>query len=226
MKDAELLQRMLAIGNPWQIVRVRDDLGERQIDVWVGEQTTRTGWFFGQKPVATGGPEAVWRHLNVGGWRCFVHVAANYGPALAGLPWCGEPDMPFSRAMARQVVALLGEGIKFPSICSLLDVRVDDLWKFKHSLDNGKVGLAPAPVEQAASEVPAADDPVWEKLLDGSLNIDIHVLSLKLLLTKLREQMRLITDTEVRMLKAYEMHRYFARYEQMLGHELAQLRQH
>ncbi len=60
-------------------------------------------------------------------------------------------------------------------------------------------------------------------LLDGSTNIDIRVLSLKLLLTKLREQMRVITDAEVRVLKAYELQRYFLRYEQMLGHELGQL---
>jgi hypothetical protein len=130
--------------------------------------------------------------------------------------------------MSRQIASMLLEGVKFQSICSILDVTVADLWKFKHSLDSGKAGLSsappPPPVAAAPStRVPEADDPVWEKLLDGSTNIDIRVLSLKLLLTKLREQMRVITDAEVRVLKAYELQRYFLRYEQMLGHELGQL---
>lgn len=224
MKDVELLQQMLAVEKPWQVVKVRDDLGVRQVDVWIGEQSGRGGWFFGSRPAVASGPEQVWRHLNLGAWRCFVHVPMSLSAeALAGQSWCGEAEMPLTRALARQVFGLLGEGMKFPAICSLLDLRADDLWKFKHGLDNGKVGVAPE--VQAISTVPAADDPIWERLLDGSLEIDIRVLGLKLLLTKLREQMRVITDTEVRVLKAYEMQRYFARYERMLGHELAQLRQ-
>lgn len=223
MKDSELLQRVLAVASPWQVLEVRDDLGERQIDVWVGEAGGRTGWFFGQKAAAADKPERVWRHLNLGGWRCFVHVAG--GGAPADPLWCGEPDLPFTRAMAREAAALLWEGVRLQTICALLDVRLDDLWKLKHSLDSGKTGLSAAVPECSPSGcVPDANDPVWESLLDGSLDIDIRVLSLKLLLTRLREQMRLITDTEVRMLKAYEMHRYFVRYEHILAHELAQLR--
>lgn len=233
MKDTELLQQVLEIGSPWQITRVVNNPAGRQIEVWVAEQAGRTGWFFGQKQAVAEGPERVWRHVNLGGWRCFIHVAASSGQALAGLPWCGDNDVPFTRTMARQIATLLWEGVKFQAICTLLDVRVDDLWKFKHGLDSGKTGLAsaqaapaaPSQEDSPASGVPDPGDPVWERLLDGSINIDIHVLSLKLLLTKLREQMQVITDAEVRMLKAHEMHRYFARYEQLLGHELAQLRQ-
>lgn len=226
MKDTELLQHMLDIRHPWQIVRARDDLGERQIHVWVGEQTPRTGWFFGSKQATAESLERVWRHLNLGGWRCYIHVPC--GQSLAGLSWCGEADLPFTRALGRQVAALLGEGIKLQSICNLLDLRIDDLWKFKHSLDSGKTGLgpaSPAPAMGIPTAVPDADHPVWEQILDGSLDIDIRALSLRLLTTKLREQMRVISDGEVRRLKAYEMHRYFVRYEHNLAHELAQLRQ-
>ena len=53
--------------------------------------------------------------------------------------------------------------------------------------------------------------------------IDVRLLSLRLLLTKMREQMRLITDPEVRLLKCYELQRFFVRYEKTLGHELAQI---
>lgn len=241
MKSTELLNQLLELQGPWQIIKVRDDLGKQQIDVWVGTQTTRGGWFFGPKTAFGEGPEKVWRHINLGTWRCYVHAALPPGTATASLPWCGDEEMPFTRAMSRHIAALLWEGIKFQTICTILEVTVTDLWKFKHALDSGRTGLSTAPAAAAApagsaavaapaaepandSAVPDANDPIWEKLLDGSANIDVRVLSLKLLLTKLRDQMRVITDSEVRMLKACEMQRYFARYEQLLGHELAQLR--
>lgn len=226
MKAEDLLHKMLEIHPPWQIVRIREDLGKRQIDVWIGRQTGKSNWFFGQR--ASAAPEEreqVWRHVNLGDTRCLIHAA----PVDEATPpaWSGEAGMPFSRGLALQVAAMMREGIKLQSICGLLDLTVSDLWKFKHTLDSGKAGLsgAPQPAEMAAgsSAVPEPDHPVWERLLDGSLNIDIRLLSLKLLLAKLREQMRLITDSEVRVLKTYELQRYFVRYESALGHELAQL---
>jgi hypothetical protein len=84
----------------------------------------------------------------------------------------------------------------------------------------------PARPQEAQSTVPEPDHPVWEKLLDGSTSIDIRVLGLRLLLAKMREQMQAITDREVRMLKSYELQRYFARNQRQLAYELAQLRPH
>lgn len=228
MKSEDLLRSVLEVEAPWQIVKVRDDLGKRQVDVWIAQQTGRSGWFFGSKATVPQDREQVWRHINLGGSRCLIHSVPAVLPGGQAPLWCGDGDLPFTRAMSRQIASMLLEGVKFQSICSILDVTVADLWKFKHSLDSGKAGLSsappPPPVAAAPStRVPEADDPVWEKLLDGSTNIDIRVLSLKLLLTKLREQMRVITDAEVRVLKAYELQRYFLRYEQMLGHELGQL---
>ncbi|MBL8450021.1 MAG: hypothetical protein JNM32_08860 [Dechloromonas sp.] len=228
MKSEDLLRSVLEVEAPWQIVKVRDDLGKRQVDVWIAQQTGRSGWFFGSKATVPQDREQVWRHINLGGSRCLIHALPAVLPGGQAPLWCGDGDLPFTRAMSRQIASMLLEGVKFQSICSILDVTVADLWKFKHSLDSGKAGLSsappPPPVAAAPStRVPEADDPVWEKLLDGSTNIDIRVLSLKLLLTKLREQMRVITDAEVRVLKAYELQRYFLRYEQMLGHELGQL---
>lgn len=124
--------------------------------------------------------------------------------------------------MARQIAAMLREGVKLQSVCAILDIAFADLWKFKHSLDSGRSGLA-APTPAVASRVPEADDPIWEQLLNGSRDIDIRMLSLKLLLAKLWDQMRVISAPEVSQLKAYEIQRYFVRYEATLGHELAQL---
>ncbi|MBI2306232.1 MAG: hypothetical protein HYU78_02920 [Rhodocyclales bacterium] len=228
MTAEELLQRLLAVEAPWQVVKVRDDLGRSQIDVWVGRGESRGGWLFGKRQTAAPERETAWRHLNLGHARCVVHAP----PAAAGddaLPWSGDDGQPFTHALARQIAGLFREGIKFQSVCAMLDVAVADLWKFKHSLDHGRAGLSgtPAlPAAEGASSVPAAEHPVWAMLLDGALDIDIRVLGLKLFLSKLREQMRLITDDEVRLLKAHEMQRYFVRYERQLGHELAQLRRY
>lgn len=79
----------------------------------------------------------------------------------------------------------------------------------------------PAP---ASTAVPDVTDPVWLRLLDGDLSLDIKVLSLKLMLTKLRSQLDLIHDEEVRLLKLKELHRYFVKNERVLTHELDQLR--
>ena len=141
----------------------------------------------------------------------------------AELQWLGENDQPFTRSFARRIADMFMQGVNFASVCAILDIPVADLWKFKHRLDSGKSGLSSNAMPGAISAtVPAASDPIWEQLLDGSLQLDIRVLSLKLLITKLREQFSIITDGEVRILKAHELQRYFTRHEKLLGHELAQ----
>lgn len=229
MKPEDLLRDALAIHAPWQIVRMRNDLGKGQIDLWVAQEAARSGWFFGPRSSVDQGNERIWRHFNIGNARCIVHAVPPSGPASDDLQWFGEDDQPFTRGLSRKIAGMFMEGLSFPAICSILDISVTDLWKFKHRLDSGKSGLsgakqsAASAADQADSAIPGPNDPIWEKLLDGSISIDIRILSLKLLLTKLREQFSIITDGEVRILKAHEMQRYFARHEKLLGHELAQL---
>jgi hypothetical protein len=240
MKDSELLQQVLNVGKAWQVTRVAADSEAQVLDVWIAARPQRTGWFTRARPEA-GGPERVWRHTNVGVWRCMIHVRATDDQRPQLVPWCGDAEMPFTRALSRQIAALLVDGVKIPTICNLLDVPLNDLWKFKFNLDAGKTGLglaAPARAETARGEVattagtapapagaavPDMTHPVWERLLEGNLEIEVRVLGLKLLLTKLRDQMRAIDDVEVRMLKIHEIHRYFSRHAKTLGHELAQL---
>lgn len=235
MKGADLLHHVMEIDHPWHINNVAFNPRQRRVDVWVSRKANRGGWFSRSRPVVHEVREQVWRHTNLGGCRCFVHLAVEDGGVSDS--WSGEERAPFTRALARQVAALLLEGIKIPVICALLDIPLEDLWKFKHHLDSGRTGLgtvnqsrasAPAARMEAsggtATAVPDLQDPVWESLLEGSVDIDIRVLSLKLLLSKLREQMRVIKDADVRMLKTHEIYRYFSRHEHLLGHELKQLR--
>jgi len=234
MTDIDLLYYVLELEQPWQILQIRDDLRSRQIDVWVGTEPPKKSWIFGRKPPAEEAREYVWRHANLGTMRCVVHASIPVRANTANLPWCGKADMPFTRAMALQVATMISQGMSLQRVCVVLDMPVEELWKFRRRLDSGQGGLATdgptatTPAKQSGSPglVADPDDPVWEKLLDGSANIDIRILSLKLLLTKMREQMQAITDQEVRLLKRYELQRYFARNEKQLGHELAQLRRH
>lgn len=76
----------------------------------------------------------------------------------------------------------------------------------------------------AEGAVPDVTDPVWLRLASGDLKLDIKVLSLKLMLTKVRSQLEVISDDEVRMLKLRDLHRYFVKNERVLGHELSQLK--
>lgn len=229
MKAEDLLQKLLEIEAPWQIMRIRDDLGKGQIDVWVGEQMEKSGWLFGKRTVAVSvdeGAEHSWRHVNLGTSRCVVHAGAD--PRSATQRWRGEVGQPFTHAMARLIVGMMRDGIRLQSVCAMLDITVGDLWRFKHALDSGKSGIAGAPVApaaqgEAATRVPEAESPVWIGLLEASSDIEIRLLGLKLLLTKMREQMRQISDAEVRMLKCHELQRFFVRNEKLLAHELAQI---
>lgn len=225
MKAEDLLHKLLEIEAPWQITRIRDDLGKGQIDVWVGEQPPKGGWLFPKRAVAVAdGSEHSWRHANLGTIRCVVHAEAD--SRSAGQNWRGEVGQPFTHAMARLIVGMMRDGIRLQSICAMLDITVGDVWRFKHGLDSGKTGIAGAPAvaaPEAATRIPDADAPIWIGLLDASINIDIHMLGLKLLLTKMREQMRLISDAEVRTLKCHELQRFFVRNEKMLAHEIGQI---
>jgi len=238
--DKVLLGRLLQLNEPWTVRDFRFDPGARRIDCWIGLEVQR-GWFgLGRRQSEPEGKERVWRHIDLAGWRCHLRVLAPSSADLSALPWAGPDDMPFSQALSKQVFALFNEGVSLNGICAITGIPLQELWKFKFALDQGKTAISdPAKAVAAASgapsgqqdaaadgDVPDVADPVWLQLIEGQRDIDIRALSLKLLMTRLRSQMEVITDDEVRMLKLRELHRYFVKNARMLGHELAQLRTH
>lgn len=232
MKQAMLLHQLLEIEHPWLVTEVRYDPRRRKVDVWVQENSARNGWFARRLVPAHSGGEHVWRHVDLAGLTCYIHLRAASGQALPRHSWCGDGDTPFTGALALRVAALLAEGISLPSVCSLLNLSINELWKFKFGLESGRMRvsghLPAAQREEPEAEpggVPSALHPVWERLLEGSLELDIRVLSLKLLLARLREQMRRIQDPAVRQMKVQEVHHYFTRYAPLLKEELQQMHQ-
>ncbi len=235
--DKVLLGRLLLLNEPWTVRDFRFDPGTRKLDVWIGIEAPR-GWFgLGRRHEADAAAR-VWRHIDIAGWRCLIHAQAPAGADLSAQPWAGTADMPFSQALSKHVFALFNEGVSLTGICAITGIPLEELWKFKVSLDQGRTaiaesGKAGALPEPAVSTLTAADtpdgipdlgDPVWLKLLEGQMELDIRALSLKLLMTRLRSQLEVITDEEVRLLKLRELHRYFVKNARMLGHELSQLR--
>ena len=236
--DKALLRQLLLIERPWEVRDYRLDVRKRRCDVWIGQEPER-GWF-GRPKAAPAGEMAVWQHLAIGPVRFHLHVTVPHGFESRGIGWMGDAGMPFTRALAARVFALFGEGVPLQSVCTLLDLSLQDVWRYRYALDTGRAGgsepvarpaePAPAPAATRAGPAPASTavpdvtDPVWLRLLDGDLSLDIKVLSLKLMLTKLRSQLDLIHDEEVRLLKLKELHRYFVKNERVLTHELDQLR--
>lgn len=231
-----LWRQLLQIQEPWTVRECRADEFNRCMEIRVGVEAPR-GWFRLGRVMAAG-EEFVWRHIGFGDWRVRLRVTVPQGSEAPRHAWAGEVGMPFTRALDRQVLALLGEGVGMTGVCSLLDIPISELWRYRHALDNGKLGVSadayaastavPVPPADgvtggASSRVPDAADPVWQRLVEGSLEIDVRVLGLQMLLSRLRSQAALIADEQVRAVKLRELHRYFVRNERILAHELGQM---
>jgi hypothetical protein len=236
--DKALLRQLLMIDRPWEIREYKLDLRKRRCDVSISEIVER-GWF--NRPLKAPSPsrEQVWQHIALGPIKFFLHVSLPEGRALPDVDWMGAPDMPFTRALSNRVFTLFKEGIPLPAVCSLLDLNVLDVWRYRYALDNGRSNasggqLPDTPTKAKPSlddvttpsspNVPDMADPVWVRLMEGDMALDIKALSLKLMLTRVRSQLDLISDEEVRLLKLRELHRYFVKNERVLTHELSQLR--
>jgi hypothetical protein len=242
MADAlQMWKQLLQLQEPWVVRDCRMDEPARCMNIWVGVEQPR-GWFgFGRGKTVETGPALSWRHMNFGGWKVMVHVSVPVGSESPRQTWAGESGMPFTRALDRQVLNLLKAGVSLSGVSDLLDLPVAELWRYRYALEKGQhpvgekpVAAAQPPVGEGApvlpfpgadTQVPDIADPVWLRLVQGELNIDVRVLSLQLLLSRTRSQVASIADEEVRLVKLRDLHRYFVKNERMLSHELQQLRE-
>jgi len=252
--DRSLLQSLLRVEQPWSVRSYRFDFTARKIDIWIGPGSV-LNWFGVVRKATEAVVEHYWRHDNLGGWHSYVHFSLPVGAVLPNVPWTGAPDQPLTRSLARKLLTLLGEGVHLRHICEVLDLSLDEVWKYRYaagaSVSGGPDGEAgeppmvarstpapraavravPTPAPASASPaviddgaVPDLADPIWQHLLEGRVHIDIRILSLKLLLSRMRTQLAGVSDEEIRLLRMRELHRYFVRNERMLGYELYQIK--
>lgn len=229
MGSDKLWASLLNLQAPWTVRNITLEETGRRLDIGVGLEMPRSWLGLGRRSPAEE-TERVWRHVNIDGWQCHLHVFLPPGTPPLRHAWVGEEDSPFTRGMSRHIFNLLKEGMSFESICKLLGVRFNDLWKFKFALDNGQA--SPPPTEASPEEetgeadgnIPDSAHPVWQALVNGDFDPEIRVLSLKLLLSRTRSQLGAIQDSEVKALKLKELQRYFVKNQRMLGHELTRMR--
>lgn len=234
-EDVALVGALIGVEAPWQVIECRLLAEQNRFEVWIAPMQAKSWFGRGQRPSAA--PDLVsWRHVGLCGRQCHVHFPANLLDRLGHLPWSCDERLPFSRALTREILALLEEGVGYRAICGHLSIPFADLWKYKFALEHGRLGArhgarsvpaaAGAVVGESAAGagLPDPEAKVWELLLAGSADIDIRALSLQLLVTRLRAQMKVIHDPDLRRLKIRELQRYFVRHESLLTHELAQLR--
>jgi hypothetical protein len=246
---ADYLVLAAGIPHPWRAVQYRVDEVAMIIHVWVTRQPRpnvekKRSWFSfsAVEPVAEVpaiGPEMQWRHLNCMNFSCQIHTTDALDERHFDLPWFGQPGLPFSNRLSRQIFICLAEGMEMHTVCDVLNIPFTDLWKFKHALDNGQVkfeytatrktdpAASATPLQASAydASVPDLADPVWERLITGEHNIQIKTLGLQLILTKLRQQVSLQQNDEVKRLKLRELYKFVERNQRSLGDELNQLRQ-
>lgn len=251
--DKTLLRHLLLIDGHWEIGDYQIDMRKRRCDVWVGPQLQRDWLGRPKKNAKERTTQHTWQHLSFGPLRFVLHVTVPAAVEVEKRPsWLGDPGMPFTSALAQQVFFLFNEGLTLQSVCKVMGLSLNDVWRYRFALDNGLAqvhGSAPlepamAPVQRAAvpaaaaaqaaavadvlavpaGNVPDVADPVWMQLASGAKQLDIKVLSLKLMLTRVRSQLEMISDDEVRLLKLRDLHRYFLKNERVLTHELSQLR--
>lgn len=247
---ADYLATAAGIPHPWRAIQYRIDDVAEILHVWVTRQprpniARKRSWFgLGTpQPVAetpASGPELQWRHLNCMRFSCQIHTTDVLDERHFELPWFGQLGLPFTNQLSRQVFACLSEGMEMSALCEIFHIPFGDMWKFKHALDNGQLAFeyaatkkpnaaalgAAAPLQPAAaaSNVPDIGDPVWERIITGTLNIHIKTLSLQLILTKLRQQVSLQQSEDVKRLKLRELHKYVDRNQRSLGYELGQIK--
>lgn len=158
MANISILDLILGIKSPCEIVKRTVNHNQRRIDIWVTLQaslasqdvTTKSSWFGFKKAVPKVSQALeitdftafnAWRHLDLADWQIVVHTPSPTPPAMLNQPWTGVVGQHFSHSLSRVIVSMLAEGASLAVICTTLKVNLTDLFKYKFALDKGQVGI-------------------------------------------------------------------------------------
>jgi hypothetical protein len=244
-QERNWMETVLDVRPPWQVQGVRLDPQERLVAVQIGPQAESSGPFWAPRRSVAPSRRLHWTHLALAGQRCEVTLALRDGQRVPEAPWAGDPEQPFTHALARLVLDLMLDGATMSQLCRLQGLQLSELWKYKYRLDHGNARApqplattpatapqplaAPAPsasahqVPPAAVAVPPEDAAVWMALLSGRLPLAAQALGLKLLLSKLVREAATHHDADLHRQAAESLHRYFVRNQALLGPEIAEL---
>lgn len=241
MKDTDLCKSILGIKAPWDVQKIKVDQSAKRVDIWIG-LTNKAGLLSRAGKLINQQDESTWRHLNMLNHHVYIHCDDQEieQASAKNLAWLGQPGLNLTRAMAKRVVRLLSEGTSYSAVCMILELQLGDIWPIKRALDEGRLLLGGKKVTvknkkpeaggdaatdgQEDTNIPQIEDQVWEKIAAGELDSHIRPLALKLLITKVRNQLNNIHEQESRIVKLNEVRRYFVKHQRTLESEIDQLK--
>jgi hypothetical protein len=248
MLAKELFATLLGLPAGWQIRDIEVSPTQPRIDIHVERAPSALDRLLRRRQETV---EHRWQTQPVAGRSCFLHLHVPGGETLPNEPWTGDGGRPFTREFAqrlRVVGTALRTGDERTVYEQTLRVSVTDLRRqdifgggaaappsMPMPPPHGASAPAPAavaPVAPAAvlpAAMASADDaplpdgahPLWRRLALGEVGIDIRSLPLKLLLTRIRMQVK--QDPRMLADASAELHRFFIDRARILGHEVAQI---
>ena len=230
MKESEFCAQVFEIARPWRVIRVETDAAAGRVDLWVRAPSARNPFRRSGNRTDNAPGTSIWRHLNFGSYRSYIHASPGDQPFL------GDPGVPFTHAMTRTLTGLFREGMNYRRICNLMDVELEQLWILRRCADGGHSTPAstgrpaqhPAPgiddaVAHGEMAIPDESAPVWEKIISGDFDAHIQTLSLRLLVQRIRSQLRATDDPEHWRSKLGELRQYFDKHSHIYTAEIRQL---
>lgn len=144
----------------------------------------------------------------------------------------GRPDTEFTTGLARKVTDCLKAGLRYREVCQLLDIDVHLAWQIRHAIQEGMLGNELTALadsmgadigQDALPDIPPVSDPAWRRLLSSEGSLNPRLLSLRLLLTRARQEFGRLEDESARMIRINEIRRFFVKHRKQLGYEIDQL---
>lgn len=229
MRDVEMCRHLLGVKAPWDVSQVRMDVQSRQIHVYL---TMGRSWFGRYLPDQT---RSRWRHTNLGSCQTFIHATLpdNVSDQERKEAFLGESGNEFSHGLASRVVDCLQAGMSYRQVCELMGIDVHLAWQIRLAISEGTLpGVAAdvsrrlkaeAPGVVRTTQIPPGNDPVWHNMLSSERPMEVRMLSLRLLLTRCRQEFGQLRGEDARRLKINEIRRFFIKHEKQLAAEIEQL---
>ena len=249
MQGTDAYLRLLEVSDPWEIKRVETQQDQHRLDIWLGIASPKRRFWFGSNQhsecktcgrvlmIDSNADYHTWRHLNMGSFQCYVHVqlpqgreCAQGGCTFRSKYWAHTLQSTFTVSMERLIRDALASCESAADACRLLQVPMTEIKGLSVPIKEAPAATAapatptrPATTSVAIAGLPDGSEPIWSKMIDNEIKLDINNLGLQMLLHRLQMQTRRNPSDDFKVNKAYELHSYFVKYNKLLHHEIKQL---
>lgn len=139
MRDTELYQRVLGLGEPWSVSRVELKVPDHRVDVWVSHPPgvkwlcPRCGGDSDELACRDHAEERVWRHLDTCQFQTYLHAriprvdCPEHGVVNVAVPWA-EAHGRFTILMEAWIIEVLKECASVTGACYLTRTSWDEVF--------------------------------------------------------------------------------------------------